>query len=52
MFQSSLVMVCLLVVLEGKGSNIDQFNCPLGLKFDKKGFLYVCDFNNKRLDIY
>ena len=35
-----------------KGSNIDQFNCPLGLTFDKKGFLYVCDFNNKRLVIY
>ena len=35
-----------------KGSNIDQFNSPLGLIFDKKGFLYVCDFNNSRLVIY
>ena len=28
------------------------FNIPLGLAFDKKGFLYVCDFNNSRLVIY
>ena len=35
-----------------KGSNIDQFNSPRGLRFDKKGFLYVCDANNKRLVIY
>ena len=34
------------------GSNIDQFNFPLGLRFDKKGFLYVCDFSNHRLVIY
>ena len=34
------------------GSNIDQFNLPLGLRFDKKGFLYVCDADNKRLVIY
>ena len=35
-----------------KGSNIDQFKLPLGLRFDKKGFLYVCDYNNHRLVIY
>ena len=35
-----------------KGSNIDQFNFPLRLRFDKKGFLYVCDFDNNRLVIY
>ena len=35
-----------------KGSNIDQFNFPLGLRFDKEGFLYVCDSFNKRLVIY
>ena len=31
---------------------IDQLYFPLGLRFDKKGFLYVCDFGNKRLVIY
>ena len=35
-----------------KDSNIDQFNSPTGLRFDKKGFLYVCDSNNCRLVIY
>ena len=35
-----------------KGSNIAQFNLPLGLIFDKKGFLYVCDYFNKQLVIY
>ena len=35
-----------------KGSNIDRFNFPSELRFDKKGFLYVCDFNNWRLVIY
>ena len=35
-----------------KGSNIDQFNSPYGLAFDKDGFLYVCDFSNKRLVVY
>ena len=35
-----------------EGSNIDQFNFPLELRFDKKGFLYVCDAGNKRLVIY
>uniref|UniRef100_A0A1X7SMC4 SMP-30/Gluconolactonase/LRE-like region domain-containing protein n=1 Tax=Amphimedon queenslandica TaxID=400682 RepID=A0A1X7SMC4_AMPQE len=35
-----------------RGSNIDQFFLPSGLKFDKNGFLYVCDFNNKRFVVY
>ena len=35
-----------------KGSNIDQFNIPFELKFDKKGFLFVCDYFNNRLVIY
>ena len=35
-----------------KGSNIDQFNNPYGLAFDKDGFLYVCDKNNRRLVVY
>ena len=34
------------------GSNSDQFNSPKGLRFDKKGFLYVCDYHNDRLVIY
>ena len=36
----------------GKGSNINQFEFPLGLRFDKKGFLYICDSINNRLVIY
>ena len=35
-----------------KGSNIDQFNYPFKLRFDRKGFLYVCDIGNNRLVIY
>ena len=35
-----------------KSSNIDQFNFPVGLRFDRKGFLYVCDGGNDRLVIY
>ena len=35
-----------------EGSNIDQFNYPRGLRFNKNGFLYVCDSFNKRLVIY
>uniref|UniRef100_A0A1X7SWU8 B-box C-terminal domain-containing protein n=1 Tax=Amphimedon queenslandica TaxID=400682 RepID=A0A1X7SWU8_AMPQE len=35
-----------------KGSDIDQFFLPSGLKFDKNGFLYVCDFHNDRLVVY
>ena len=34
------------------GSHRNQFDIPLGLRFDKKGFLYVCDYNNHRLVIY
>ena len=50
--QSSLVMVCLLVVLEGKVVILISLSVPLGLRFDKKGFLYVCDYHNDRLVIY
>ena len=35
-----------------KGRNINQFDVPIELRFDKKGFLYVCDGYNKRLVIY
>uniref|UniRef100_A0A1X7UGU5 Uncharacterized protein n=1 Tax=Amphimedon queenslandica TaxID=400682 RepID=A0A1X7UGU5_AMPQE len=34
------------------GRNIDQFNDPYGLALDKDGFLYVCDWRNKRLVVY
>ena len=34
------------------GSNIGQFNSPIGLTFDKKGFLYVCDYSNDQIVIY
>ena len=53
MSQSSLVTDSVFVSSFGrKGSNIDQFDAPYGLRFDKKGFLYVCDHNNWRLVIY
>ncbi|XP_019861185.1 PREDICTED: E3 ubiquitin-protein ligase TRIM71-like [Amphimedon queenslandica] len=35
-----------------EGSNNDQFNHPYGLTFNGDGFLYVCDFNNRRLVVY
>ena len=35
-----------------KGRNIDQFNGPCELIYDKDGFLYVCDFGNNRLVVY
>ena len=35
-----------------KGSNIDQFNSPYELTFDKNGFLHVCDSGNGRLVVY
>uniref|UniRef100_A0A1X7UYV2 B box-type domain-containing protein n=1 Tax=Amphimedon queenslandica TaxID=400682 RepID=A0A1X7UYV2_AMPQE len=35
-----------------ESSNIDQFNRPCGLALDKDGFLYVCAFGSKRLNIY
>ena len=34
------------------GSGIDQFDVPYGSAFDKDGFLYVCDFNNRRVVVY
>ena len=35
-----------------KGSNIDQFNNPHGLTFNREELLYVCDFSNDRLVVY
>ena len=34
------------------GSNIGQFNNPIGLTFDKKGFLYVYDYSNAQIVLY
>ena len=34
------------------GRNIDEFNGPRELAFDKEGFLYICDQVNNRLVIY
>ena len=39
-------------IIGREGSRRNQFDIPLGLRFDKKGFLYVCDYNNDRLVIY
>ena len=35
-----------------KGINLELFDNRRGLRFDKKGFLYVCDYHNDRLVIY
>ena len=35
-----------------EGSNIDQFNTPKGIIFNKEGFLYICDRVNKRVVVY
>ena len=34
------------------GSNDDQFCNPHGITIDSEGYLYVCDYSNKRLLIY
>ena len=34
-----------------EGSNIYQFKLLIGLRFDLKGFLYVCDSSNNQLVI-
>ena len=37
----------------GKGSSsVDQFNVPIGITFDREGYLYVCDCYNNRLVVY
>ena len=35
-----------------KGSGDGDFNSPLGVCVDKDGFVYVCDFYNKRVQIF
>ena len=35
-----------------KGSGDGDFNCPVGVCVDKDGFVYVCDFYNKRVQIF
>ena len=34
------------------GCEVDQFNSPYGIAFDREGYLYVCDFYNNRLVVY
>ena len=36
----------------GHGSNVDHFNSPYELTFDKEGYLSYCDRSNKRLVVY
>ncbi|XP_011405168.1 PREDICTED: E3 ubiquitin-protein ligase TRIM71-like [Amphimedon queenslandica] len=36
----------------GKGSDIDHFQEPLGLTFDRNGYFYVCDHLNRQLFVY
>ena len=36
----------------GKGGSDEKFNNPLGMAFDKDGFLYICDSRNERIVIY
>ena len=35
-----------------EGSNIDQFDYPVELTFNREGLLYVCDAANDRLVVY
>ena len=34
------------------GNGPQQFSCPRGIAIDKAGMLYVCDYNNKRVQIF
>ena len=36
----------------GRGSSVGQFNFPYGITFDRKRYLYVCDYWNNRLVVY
>ena len=36
----------------GHGSSVDQFNVPIGITFDREGYLYICDCYNNRLVVY
>ncbi len=35
-----------------RGSNEDDFNGPSGVCVDKDSFLYVCDYNNNRVQVF
>ena len=35
-----------------KGSKEGEFDCPSGLAIDSDGVLYVCDFNNRRVQLF
>ena len=35
-----------------RGSGDGNFSCPVGVCVDKDGFVYVCDTNNKRVQIF
>ena len=35
-----------------KGSNDGDFNEPCGVCTDKDGFVYVCDYNNHRIQVF
>ena len=35
-----------------KGDEVQQFNLPGGLAIDSEGIVYVCDFNNSRLQAF
>ncbi len=33
----------------GQGGQVNRFNCPTGLSFDRQGNLYVVDHGNNRV---
>ena len=35
-----------------KGMEVGQFNCPSGLALDDDGYLYVCDRNGSRRQVF
>lgn len=35
-----------------EGERPGEFNCPCGLAVDNSGVVYVCDRNNKRIQMF
>ena len=33
-------------------NRVDQFKCPIGITFDNRGYLYICDYGTDQLIIY
>lgn len=40
------------IIGDGRGANLGSLNRPAGLKFDKRGNLFVCDSSNHRIQMF